>query len=533
VAQLASALAWGARGRKFESSHPDLLKRDQERKLVALFLCPISKFITLVTDPLNLMENLSVNPTISKAPTGIRGLDEITYGGLPKGRPTLITGYTGSGKTVLAMQFILNGIQMYDEPGVYISLEEGEEDLRNNMASFGYDLRRMEEEGLLHLETIRVKHSALFHSGQFDLSPLFIRIEEAVNRVGAKRLVIDTFELIFNDIQDENIFRQELVRLILWLKERDLTIIFTCEWHKDTPAQKSIEEFITDCVISLQHHVLESIYTRRLHIIKYRGSKHGTNEYPFLIEENGISILPITTTEVANISEKVISTGIGGLDGIISGGGFYVGSSTLVSGESGTGKTSFAVSFCVESMKQNRKCIFFTFEESVLQLKRNMGSLGFDLEEYEKKGLLRIFSTRPTLLGLESHLLLIYRSIEDFSPDVVVFDPITDLMQVGSMFEVRSMLLRIIDSLKNQLITIVFTALTSSAQFKQYLAISSLVDNWISLNMVRTGRNLLQSLRITKIRGTDHSRKEYLLDFSSEGLRIKEFMEDKTNSWSE
>ena len=304
------------------------------------------------------------NPKVEKVLTGVEGLDEITFGGLPYARPSLISGYAGSGKTVLAMQFVLNGITKYDEPGVFISMEETEEDLRKNMSSFGYNLPEMEKANKLCLENIKIRQNTLYHSGHFDLSPLLIRIEEAVKKVNAKRIAIDTFELIFNDIQDENVFRQELVRLILWLKEHQLTTVFTSEKPLVSQLKSGINEFITDCVIILTHTRIDNIYTRRLHILKYRGSKHGTNEYPFLIDHNGISILPITTVDIHKISSEIISTGIAGLDEKIDKNGFYVGSCTLISGTSGVGKTSMSMSICVEAMKKNKRCLFFIFEES-------------------------------------------------------------------------------------------------------------------------------------------------------------------------
>ncbi len=462
-------------------------------------------------------------PGIPKVPTGIPGLDDITFGGLPEGRPTLVTGYAGCGKTVFAMQFVLNGIVRYGESGVYISLEEGETDLRQNMASLGYHLEEMEQAGRLHLETITLKHSALYRSGHFDLSPIFLRIEEAVNKVGAKRLAIDTFELIFNDIEDENIFRQELARLIRWLKERELTVVFSSELPRDPRIRGGVNEFITDCVIHLKQEVLESVYTRRLHIVKYRGSEHGTNEYPFLIDRDGISVLPITSSAVPAISEEVTSTGIKGLDERIEKGGFHAGSSILVSGKSGAGKTSFAFSLCVEAIKQGKRSMFFTFEESPRQLKRNLKSIGFDLEQFEREGLLRIISTRSAVLGLEAHLVKIYKTMEEFRPSVVAFDPVTDLVQVGSKTDVREMLLRIIDSLKSRLVTILLTAVDRSAYLERnHLDLSTLSDSWVHLDMVREDGSWNKTIRIVKIRGMDHPRSEFLLEFTKDGLMIRD-----------
>lgn len=459
---------------------------------------------------------------IKKVKTGIDGLDEITYGGLPFARPTLLSGYAGSGKTVLAIQFILNGIQYYDESGVFITLEETEEDLRKNMASFGYDLTEMEESGKLAIDNIKIDQTLLHKSGKFDLTPLFLRIEEAIKKVGAKRIAIDTFEQIFSEIKDRDIFRQELVHLIHWLKEKQLTTVFTSEKPAAYNPKAGINEFITDCVINLSNSQLENVYTRRLHILKYRGSMHGTNEYPFLISNKGISLLPITSVEVHHVSEDVLSTGIEGLDEKIDKKGIYIGSTTLISGTSGVGKTSVAMAVCRAAMMQKKKALFFTLEESMPQLKRNMKSLGFDLESNEKQGLLKIITSRPTALGIEAHLVTFYNSIEHFNPDLVVLDPITDLVEVGTKKEVRGMIVRIIDYMKNKLITVLFTALTSSSFDSPKVQMSSMVDNWINLETANKENENQPYLTIVKTRGMDHARKSFLLKFSDEGIKIGE-----------
>jgi len=457
---------------------------------------------------------------IQKVKTGIEGLDEITYGGLPCARPTLVSGYAGSGKTVLATQFILNGIDMYDEPGVFITLEETEEDLRKNMASFGYDLNSMEKSGMLAIDNIHFPQTSRYKSGKFDLTPLFLRIEAAVNKVGAKRIAIDTFEQIFSEIKDRDIFRNELVRLIRWLKEKKLTSVFTSEKPVVINPKSGINEFITDCVINLSQTRLESVYTRRLHILKYRGSKHGTNEYPFLIGKKGISLLPITSVDVRHISNEVVSTGVKGLDNKIDKKGFYVGSTTLISGTSGVGKTSVSMSVCVEAIKKNKRALFITLEESKPQLLRNMKSLGFDLEQFENDGFLRIIAARPTSLGIEAHLVELYQNIEDFNPNLVVLDPITDLIEVGTSKEVRGLLIRIIDYMKSNLISALFTALVSSGDDKPRIQMSSMVDNWIDINTTKKNKNQ-PFITIVKTRGMNHARESFPLDFSDEGLKIK------------
>ena len=465
------------------------------------------------------MENKS-DLKIKKVKTGIDGFDEITFGGLPYARPTLVSGYAGAGKTVLAIQFILNGITKYDEPGVYITMEETEEDLRKNMASFHYDLEEIEKTGKLAIENIKISQVQLHKSGQFDLTPLFLRIEEALKKTGAKRIAIDTFEQIFSEIKDLDIFRQELMRLIIWLKEKKLTTIFTSETPAVQHPKAGINEFITDCVVNLSHNNIENVYTRRLHILKYRGSLHGTNEYPYLIGKQGIVLLPITSVEIHQVSSDVISTGISGLDKTINKKGLYVGSCTLISGTSGVGKTSVALSACIEAIKLKKRALFFTFEESAPQLKRNMVSLGFDLEHYENEGLLKVVSTRPTSLGIEAHLVSVYQHIEEFNPDVVVFDPVSDLIQVGTTKEVRGMLIRIIDYLKSKLITTFFTSLISTSNEKPDLGMSSMVDNWLVINTAGKEENNEPHITIIKTRGMNHARESFLLNFSENGLSV-------------
>ena len=459
---------------------------------------------------------------ITKVKTGIDGLDEITYGGLPCARPTLVSGYAGSGKTVLATQFILNGIEMYDEPGVFITMEETEEDLRKNMASFGYDIKSMEESGMLAVDNIRLPQTSLYKSGKFDLTPLFLRIEEAVNKVEAKRIAIDTFEQIFSEIKDRDIFRKELIRLIHWLKEKKLTTVFTSEKPVVINPKSGINEFITDCVINLSQSQLESVFTRRLHILKYRGSKHGTNEYPFLIGKKGISLLPIAWIDIRQVSDEILSTGVKGLDDKINKKGLYVGSTTLISGTSGVGKTSVAMSVCVEAMKKNKRALFFTFEESKPQLIRNMQSLGFNLKQFENDGLLRIVATRPTSLGIEAHLVELYENIEDFDPNLIILDPITDLIEVGTRKEVRGMIIRIIDYMKSKLISAMFTALISSGDnHSPRIQMSSMVDNWFDINTTKEENKNQPFITIVKIRGMKHARESFPLNFSNEGLKIK------------
>jgi circadian clock protein KaiC len=462
--------------------------------------------------------------TLQKAATGIAGLDEIIYGGLPRNRSTLVCGHAGCGKTVLGIEFIVNGAMHYDEPGVFLSIEETEDDLRKNIASFGHDLEKLEKEKKVCIECININSKELFTAGQFDLSALFIRIDEAIKKVNAKRIVVDTYELIFNDIKDETVFRRELARLINWLKNKNMTSIFTSESSQGKLTKLGIEEFITDCVITLKQTVIENVYTRRLHILKYRGSGHGSNEYPFIINEKGIAFLPITSPWMpTSVSSTILSTGIKDLDEKVEKNGFYKGTTTLISGTAGTGKTTLTISCCTSVLKDHQKAIIFSFEESPAQIKRNMKSLGFDLEEYENQGLLKIIATRPAFHGLETHLMAILDQINDFQPAIVAFDPANDLIEAGTASEVKNLLLRLIDKLRSEHISTILTTLIGQKEVHKQLGISSMVDNWIHLEDIEQNHFFNHGIHIVKARGMNIIRKRYILNFSTNGLSLSDF----------
>lgn len=470
------------------------------------------------------MEKELNNQSIPKAATGIKGFDDITFGGLPGNRTTLLSGYAGCGKTVFSMFFILNGIVEFDEPGVFLTLEENEADLKKNFASFGYDVEKLQKEGKLVLESINVNKPELHSAGSFDLTALLVRIEQAIKQNNAKRLVIDTFELLFYDINDGHIFRKELLRLINWLKQKGITAVFTAEMRNDGISRYGLEEFITDCVVVLKNLKSNNIYTRRLHIVKYRGNFHGTNEYPFLIDRTGVTLMPITNIKMPlKVTTEVLSCGIPSLDEKLEKKGIYKGTSNLVTGTSGNGKSSLAVSFAYRGLLEGKNCLFFAFEESAAQLKRNMGNLGMDLEKFENKGSLYIYSDRPSVAGLEMHLVSILKKVEEKKPEIIVFDPITTLIEAGSPLEVRNMLLRLMDYLKSLEITIMITSLiNSSLNSINELGISSLVDNIITLGNTQRNSHLEHTIYIEKIRGMAYERKHFLLKFTSEGLKVED-----------
>ena len=427
---------------------------------------------------------------LEKAPTGIQGFDEITQGGLPKGRPTLICGGPGSGKTLLGMQFLVNGAIRYHEPGVFMSFEETAEELAKNCVSLGYDLKGLAASKKLSLDYVHVERSEIEETGEYDLEGLFIRLDHAIKSIGAKRVVLDTVESLFAGLPNPFILRAELRRLFRWLKTKGMTAVITGEQGTDTLTRQGLEEYVSDCVVALSHRVTNQISTRRLRIVKYRGSIHGTNEYPFLIGETGLTVLPITSIRLEHaVSKERVSSGIPRLDSMLGGKGYFRGTTVLVSGTAGTGKTSVAAAFADAACRRGEKYIFFSFEESSSQVVRNMRSIGIDFQTPLDKGLLKFYAERPTLYGLEAHLASVHKAIDEFKPKVVILDPISNLTSVGIESDIKMMLTRIIDYLKVRQVTTLFTSLTSPGDVIEQteVGISSLCDTWLILRDIELG----------------------------------------------
>ncbi len=466
----------------------------------------------------------SPSPTLPKALTGIQGLDEVTDGGLPRGRPTLVSGSAGSGKTLFGLEFLVRGATQYGEPGVFMSFEETLPDLTKNAASLGFDLSRLVADKQLFMDHVHISRSEIGETGEYDLDGLFIRIADAVQKVGAKRIVLDTLETLFGELPNPAILRAEIRRLFAWLKQKGLTIVVTAERDRpDTLTRHGIEEFVSDCVIVLDHRIREEISTRRLRVVKYRGSMHGTNEYPFLIDEHGISVLPISSLGLDHsASPERISTGIARLDGMMGGKGFYRGSSILMSGTAGTGKTTVAAHFVEAACRRGERCLYFAFEESPKQIVRNMRSIGIDLEPWVRKGLLRFHAARPTYAGIEEVLLVTHKHIASFQPSVVIVDPMTNLLQVSTLNEVRSMLTRLVDFLKTQGITAIFTSLTLAGGSLEAneADVSSLMDTWVLLKAIEVGGERNRALYVLKSRGMEHSNQIREFVLTHDGLRL-------------
>ncbi|HTY15418.1 MAG TPA: circadian clock protein KaiC [Methanoregulaceae archaeon] len=462
-----------------------------------------------------------------KVPSGIKGLDVITDGGLPKGRPCLVSGGPGCGKTLFAMEFIVRGILDYHEPGVFIAFEEKADDLRKNFSSMGFDLEDLIAQKKLALDHIFIDRSEIEESGEYDLEGLFIRLGSLIDEVGAKRIAIDTLEAIFSGFSNEAILRSELRRLFLWLKDRGITAVVTGERGDRTITKYGLEEYVADCVITLDNRVSNQIATRRLRIIKYRGSNHGTDEYPFLISEDGISVLPITAMSLSHeATADRISSGIRELDSMLGGEGYYRGSSILVSGQAGTGKTSIAASFANAACGRGEKCLFMIFEESESQLSRNMKSIGIDLDPWVKRGVLKFHAIRPTTYSLEMHLSMMIKLIQDFGPDVIVVDPISNLYPVGDDIQVRSMLMRLIDHAKSLQITGLFTNLSSDDAKNLYaleatqMHVSSLMDAWLILKNIDGNGERNRAFSIAKARGIAHSNQIREFVLTGSGIRL-------------
>ena len=445
---------------------------------------------------------------LQKQPTGIPGFDEITGGGLPGGRPTLVCGSAGAGKTLFAMEFLVRGATLSNEPGVFMSFEETDEELARNVASLGFDLRQLEAEKKLQLEYVFIERSEIEETGEYDLEALFLRLGYAIDSIGAKRVVLDTLEALFSALPNEAIIRAELRRLFRWLKAKGVTAVITCERGEGTLTRYGLEEYVADCVILLDHRVENQISTRRLRIIKYRGTSHGTNEYPFMIDEDGFSVLPITTLGLRHkASTDRISSGIPRLDTMLNGQGFYRGSSVLISGTAGTGKSTIGAHFIEAACKRGERGIYFAFEESESQIIRNMRSVGIELEKFVKKDLLQFHNARPSAHGLEVHLALIHKAIVEFSPSVVVVDPITNFLAVGDEIQTKAMLTRLIDFLKQRQITALFTSLTSSGSGLEdsEVGVSSLMDAWLLVKNIEANGERNRGLYILKSRGMAHS----------------------------
>jgi circadian clock protein KaiC len=457
----------------------------------------------------------------AKAPTGINGLDEITDGGLPAGRPTLVCGNAGCGKTLLATEFLVKGATRFNEPGVLITFEETSAELADNVASLGFDLDTLTRRRRLFIDHVQVERSEIEDTGDFDLDGLFVRLAHAIDAVEAKRVVLDTVESLFASLPNETILRSELRRLFRWLKTKGVTAIITAERGDRTFTRQGLEEYVSDCVILLDHRVTEQISTRRLRIVKYRGSHHGTNEYPFLIHR-GIVVLPITSIGLENVaSTKRISSGIPQLDALLGGKGFYRGSSVLVSGTPGTGKTSLAAAFANAACTRRERAIYFA---SASEITRNMQTIGIDLQRWVTKGLLVFYAKRPTAYGLETHLATMHQLVDEVKPSVAILDPISNLTSMGHAGDVYATLLHMIDSLKNRGVTSLCTSLTEAGASVEHTAagISSLADAWVILKDMGSDGDRRRGLYVLKSRGMPHSSNMYDLHLTATGIRLSD-----------
>jgi len=462
-----------------------------------------------------------------KSLTGIQGFDDITIGGIPKNRPTLLVGRAGCGKTVMGMEFLVNGTVMFNEPGVFMTFEEKTDELVLNVESFGYDLNTLIAKNKIYIEHVQIDSDEILVTGKYSIEGLFVRLEQAINKVKAKRVVLDSLDTLFYGL-DYRILRSEFKRLFSWLKEKKVTAIITAELGDGFLTRQGLEEYVADCVIVLDNRVINQITTRRLRIVKYRGSLHGNNEYPFIIDEKGITVFPaISEAMQQKTSSKKISSGIPKLDEMLDKTGFYVGSSVLVSGSAGAGKTSVAASFANTICKNKESCFFCAFEEAPNQIIRNMKSIGLNLDLFVKSGLLNFYYARPTLQNLELHFIAIKKMISEIKPTVVILDPITNLMTEGPNSDIRSMLTRFVDYLKTEQITVMFTAAITLGSIERNPSdegISSMVDTWMMVQDVESGGERTRSLYVMKSRGMVHSKEVREFIISSKGITLTPFV---------
>jgi circadian clock protein KaiC len=463
-------------------------------------------------------------PTIGKAPTGIRGLDDVTQGGIPQGRPTLLCGSAGCGKTLFGMTFLYNGVVEYDEPGVFVAFEEQPEDLIKNVGSLNYDIEKLIAEKKLAIDHVEIERTKIDEAGEYDLEGLFIRLGFAIDSIGAKRVVVDTIETLFSGLENEQVLRSELRRLFEWLKSKGVTAIITAERGDGTLTRYGLEEYVADCVILLDNRVHDQLSTRRLRIVKYRGSAHGTNEYPFIIDEQGVTVMPITSSGLAHeASTERLPSGIPDLDRMLEGKGYFKGSSILVSGMAGSGKSTVAAHFANATCAAGHRCIYFAMEESPHQIVRNMQSVGLGLQKWVDRKLLRFSARRPSLFGVETHLAAMYRDVTDFDPTAVVIDPMSALLNAAATGDVHSMILRLVDFLKSRGVTALFTNLgVSSESVTTEIQISSLMDTWLLLYNRESNGEHNRQLYLLKSRGMAHSNQVREFILSSDGIRLRQ-----------
>jgi circadian clock protein KaiC len=462
-------------------------------------------------------------PLLEKVPTGINGFDEITGGGLPAGRPTLVCGSAGCGKSLFGLEFLVRGATQYDEPGVLMTFEETADDMRKNVASLGFDIDALVAKKKMAIDFVKIERGEIEEHGEYDLEGLFIRLAHSIAAIGAKRVVLDTIEALFAGLSNQGILRSELRRLFGWLKERGMTAVITGERAGDQFTRQGLEEFISDCVILLDHRVVNQISTRRIRVVKYRGSTHGTNEYPFLIDEKGISILPITSSGLEyEVSTERVSTGVNGLDEMLGGLGYYRGSTVLLSGTAGTGKTSLAAHLARSTCARGERCLFFSFEESASQILRNMRTVGIELQPFIRKDLLRIHSARPTIYGLEMHLVRTHKMISEFQPSVVIVDPVSNMRTAGTIEDTSMLFIRLVDFLRKHGILGFLVSLTGGAMAQEMTqeGISSMVDTWLLLKDIESNGERNKVLYVLKSRGMDHSNQVREFHITSKGVKL-------------
>jgi circadian clock protein KaiC len=470
----------------------------------------------------------SAEESLSKHPiaTGIDGLDFVLQGGLPAGRPTLLRGAAGTGKTVIALTFLCEGIAAGDS-GVLVTFDESPEALLEHAEGFGFPARRHRTEGRLRILDMRPDRNEVQVGDTIELTAVLARIGHALDSTGASRLVVDAIDAMEAGFANSQSLRTELARVFDWIRDRGVTSLITTGEHAEFSARYGLEDYIADCVIALKQEVKHRVMTRVLRVVKRRGRGHGTNEYPFLLDTDGLFLVPVTGSVLgAPVSEQLLSTGIPGLDAMLGGQGIYQGSTVLLSGQAGTGKTSIACSLTQAACAAGIPVLYLSFEESVAELTRNQRSLGIDIGRYladDDRGTLVMLPIRAVELGLEEHLMRAMHLVKRHRPALVVLDPVSSLAGRGDEPGAKEILLRLLHLIKEEGITVVATELLSDdSQGVSHLDVSSMIDVWIKLRRHEHNGEMNRLIYVVKARGLPISDQVKEFRITSTGLRIED-----------
>ena len=456
--------------------------------------------------------------------TGVKGLDDVLGGGIPQGHAMLLVGKPGTGKSILSMEYLLHGIELHKENGVYISFEESEKQIISNAASFGWKFEEMVKKNKLAISYIDMQPEQMRTVGDYDLSALILRVKGAIKKVNARRVVIDGINNLLSTFDDERIIRSDLLRLIREIKEVNATIFITGERGHDSWSKMGFEEYLADGLMHLDNRTDGNYQTREIQVVKCRGINHYTGKSPFIINSEGMSIRPLITADFDyKVLKSRVSTGIADIDNMLGGKGLYRGSTVYITGPSGAGKTSISSSFANGACSRGERALFLAFEESSDQIIRNMKSIGLSLDKWVNEKLLYFYTARATTNSLEGHLDNIMTMVREVEPTCVVLDPISAFRPIANENETKLMLIRLNDYLRARKITTVFTALSSDGEYSEHadVQLSSIADTWIVVRIMDYKGERNNVMQLMKSRGMSHSRQMKEMYFTGNGLKLQ------------